>query len=354
MGLPSGTQYCIPVVVNAAKIAGAITYYPYQIDLSVKLAADAVFKSHIASAANIAVYDPVEDSARPRLAMLDLSNNKLLLSFGSYAITSANKTFYVCVGSGVSQVDSTAVFGVPGYSNRWSFNEFSGASVADSVGSLTGTINSPAALAGGKFGNCIANTTGNVNFGVVSGMVNKSTLSIECMFKVPSNTVTGFIYNKQQAASARISLYMDGAGNMRVYFANGIDSSGRFAMSPYAAGQWHHFMAVFDGSQGTDATRLKVVVDGAAVTLSFVGTIPATTDVYNQPLSIGYTSTPAECSCDELGIIPAVKDIIYAQTRYNQFFDAGFFTVGSGYSVGGSQPNKLPTSPRGYGYAKRY
>src|SRR5439155_946517 len=44
-----------------------------------------------------------------------------------------------------------------------------------------------------------------------------------------------------------------------------------------ANGTWGHWVMVFDGSQSTNATRLKFYFNNAAQTLTFTGTIPATT-----------------------------------------------------------------------------
>ncbi len=40
---------------------------------------------------------------------------------------------------------------------------------------------------------------------------------------------------------------------------------------------WHHVAVVFDGSQAGNINRLRIYVDGAPITLTFVGTIPTTT-----------------------------------------------------------------------------
>lgn len=53
-------------------------------------------------------------------------------------------------------------------------------------------------------------------------------------------------------------------------------------------GVWVHVVAVFDGSQTGNANRMKVYVNGIQRSLTFAGTIPATTPtVSSQPLRLG-------------------------------------------------------------------
>ena len=49
-------------------------------------------------------------------------------------------------------------------------------------------------------------------------------------------------------------------------------------------GRWYHIVMVYDGSQGTDATRLKVYLDGAAQTLSFSGSPPSSITAATNPV----------------------------------------------------------------------
>jgi hypothetical protein len=74
--------------------------------------------------------------------------------------------------------------------------------------------------------------------------------------------------------------------NMYFLLANGGNS---YAFSSQNITGWNHWAIVFDGSQSTNATRLLVYVNGAAITPSFLSTIPATTsnNANNESFTIG-------------------------------------------------------------------
>src|SRR6185436_19248390 len=79
-----------------------------------------------------------------------------------------------------------------------------------------------------------------------------------------------------------IEAWNDGA----VYFqvSNGSDTNGRVNLNDT---NWHHVAFTFDGTQTGNSSRLKGYVDGAQKTLTFTGTIPATTTTNTTPFNIG-------------------------------------------------------------------
>lgn len=159
MALPSGTAYIVPFVCNKSKVAESFTNFPYSIDLSAKLAGDSIFKSHILSNVNIAIYDVDNDSIRPKIIKLDLTNNKLFIYFDASTSTSINRVFYCCVGASVNQIDSVSALTNSGVECAWLFDEFSGTTAYDECGNYNGTVRSPASLSDGK-ANFTADTTG--------------------------------------------------------------------------------------------------------------------------------------------------------------------------------------------------
>jgi hypothetical protein len=71
-----------------------------------------------------------------------------------------------------------------------------------------------------------------------------------------------------------------GAGdNNDVLFtvANGSNTYGYTTTSPLSTSAFTHVAMVYDGTQGTNATKLKGYINGSPVTLTFSGTIPTTT-----------------------------------------------------------------------------
>lgn len=89
------------------------------------------------------------------------------------------------------------------------------------------------------------------------------------------------------------------------------------------AGAWHHVVVVFDGSQATNATKLKVYIDGDTTpkTLTFAGAnIPATTPAINVNLIFGlYQTTYFEGYMDEIGIWTRA----ISSTEVSQLYNSG-------------------------------
>jgi len=90
---------------------------------------------------------------------------------------------------------------------------------------------------------------------------------------------TDVICRKYAAANRDVTLMMVAAGGlMRARVRNNDNTYGQFDYSTaISAGHWHHVAVVFDGSQADNVNRLVIYVDGATITLAFVGTIPAVT-----------------------------------------------------------------------------
>ncbi|MHC4792294.1 MAG: LamG-like jellyroll fold domain-containing protein, partial [Planctomycetota bacterium] len=57
------------------------------------------------------------------------------------------------------------------------------------------------------------------------------------------------------------------------------------------AGEWAHLGVVFDGGGAANADRLKLYINGTQRTLTYAGTIPATTTDSTANLLLGYVDT---------------------------------------------------------------
>jgi len=64
-------------------------------------------------------------------------------------------------------------------------------------------------------------------------------------------------------------------------------TSGQTATAPLQNGTWTHVVVTYDGTQATNALRLKIYVNGIQETLSFLGTIPGTLLASAIPMTIG-------------------------------------------------------------------
>lgn len=70
---------------------------------------------------------------------------------------------------------------------------------------------------------------------------------------------------------------------------NGSDTYGYTGNDKLTVGTWSHVAMVFDGRLTGNSNRLKIYVNGVSETLTFNGTIPATTTSNSVPLRIGRT-----------------------------------------------------------------
>jgi hypothetical protein len=57
------------------------------------------------------------------------------------------------------------------------------------------------------------------------------------------------------------------------------------------AQSWFHFCTVFDGTQSTDAGKLKIYINGRSITLSYTGVLPSTTPNIDGTVRIGRYAT---------------------------------------------------------------
>jgi len=119
-----------------------------------------------------------------------------------------------------------------------------------------------------------------VNLGDVSELNSVSAFTIEGWANQSSNTDSELLMYKWIDVDNDIELSTS-TGGINIEVGNACDSYARWAnySATIASNTWFHWAIVFDGSGGTNADRLKLYINGNAtpITLSFTGTIPATT-----------------------------------------------------------------------------
>jgi hypothetical protein len=115
---------------------------------------------------------------------------------------------------------------------------------------------------------------------------------------------TDIIFRKEGLATTRFQIFTIASGGLMRVEIVGNTAYGQFDYSTaIAAGNWHHVVVVFDGSQTGNANRLVVYVDGVPVALAFVGVIPATTtDLFGNDATIGLSSSSFDGKIDDFRI----------------------------------------------------
>lgn len=83
------------------------------------------------------------------------------------------------------------------------------------------------------------------------------------------------------------------------------------AAGTFSSNAWHHLAMVYDGTGTLNADRLKVYVDGVNLTLTFTGTIPASSGANTSPFYIGTydSATPATF------LVGYVDDVVWVGGR---------------------------------------
>lgn len=90
-------------------------------------------------------------------------------------------------------------------------------------------------------------------------------------------TATHYMFVKSASSTNRI-LILQQTSRFYVYVNNGSSPNAYFTLTGAVANnEWHHYAVVYDGSAGTDATKLVIYLDGVAQTLVFSASPPATT-----------------------------------------------------------------------------
>lgn len=109
--------------------------------------------------------------------------------------------------------------------------------------------------------------------------------------------VTGF---KGTTTSSELGFYISSDDNIYCMVGNGSDAWRRFTL---AGTGWHVYSWVFDGTQATNATRLRAWADGVEQTLNDFGTIPATIPATADHFLIGRDQTRGNYSDGDIAAV---------------------------------------------------
>lgn len=321
---PVGTKYVIPVTINHLKVGGALTNFPVRLDCSTLLATNAKFKSNITTVNNICVYDTVTELLRPKIVLLDLVNNNLTLGFDAALSSTVDKTYFICVGTGVNVVNSMSVFTNSNVSNHWGFNEpVESATVQDMAGGATSTLLNVVLGAAGVFSTS-ADFSG-TSASVITNTTLPSEYSVELIFYY-AGLVSGrytLISNYLSASGTIISI--ETQNNVSCYTSSGSVNS---PPNSLVVNSWNH-VAITKTTGGI----LNVWINKNRVVTNVQTGNPAGGTIYigaRNGLTTGFNN-----KIDEVTICNAVQSPERATTSYENIMNPSTFrTFGAGFSVG--------------------
>ncbi len=145
---------------------------------------------------------------------------------------------------------------------------------------------------------------------------NKTALSVSFGYrkKVASEVIRPLVIYLNTSDTAFVAIGVD-----RIVIIIGTTANeGRFLFTQDT--NWHYATLIFNGAGATNADRLKLVLDGVERTLSFSGTIPATTPDTDRDLYIGRLASSYENSqYDYNDIAHRAISISEAQQLYHEW-----------------------------------
>lgn len=267
--------------------------------------------------------------------------------------TATDYVFYMAYGDSSIATDpnSDATYGK---TSTWNSN-FKGVyhyadgttlSVADSTatgnnGTNTGITATTGKVDGGA--NASSTVTNRIDYGDFSAVESISTYTMSCWLK-PAALTTAYAYLnfvKGSGATSGVGHVTGGPADATTsgilhIVRNGGNTYGYTGTGKLAVGTWAYLTAVYDGGQATNATKLKIYINGTQETLTFVGTIPTTTPS-NSDNAGSFGSGIAqvfEGVIDESRISVNAQTSDWINTEYNNLSSPStFYTNGTQISI---------------------
>ena len=198
-------------------------------------------------------------------------------------------TWTYCDGSAWLPFEATGCPTTPtttGLVAHWKLDEITGTTLADEMGNYNATYQAtPMQSGGSNTGNSliVQDLSHRADASTISEINNASAITITAwMRRWKTNEVLTVGKGMVSNDATGIEIYSDG----KVYFEIDGNSNdyGEITLNDAA---WHHYAMVFDGTLSGNSNRLKAYVDKTLQSLTFTGTIPATTASTADAFTIG-------------------------------------------------------------------
>ena len=230
-------------------------------------------------------------------------------------------TWEYCDGSAWLPFEATGCPTTPtttGLVAHWKLDEITGTTLADEMGNYDATYqDTPLASGGSNMGNSmqVYATDRYASAGSISEINNASAITITAwMRRWENNDVLTIGKDIGHSDATGIEIWSDGKVYFEVYDGGATQHYGEITLNDAA---WHHYAMVFDGTLSGNSNRLKVYVDKTLQSLTFNGTIPATTASAADAFTMGEDADAGGGYIDEVRVYDRALNATEIQEIYD-------------------------------------
>jgi hypothetical protein len=338
MSVPPGTKAYLPFTVNAARVSETATNFLHQVNLSAALS-NAYFKSLITTRANLLICNAA-GLIMPSRMILDLTADTLFVYFDGPKSTVVNTLFYLCASPDFTQTDSTGAFINSEFFAYWGMDQsaFPVLDYANSSNLISGSFGTSVPGSFNKAITSIAST--DILTSDTSLFANKTTFTYSVVFK-PTGMASDHILFAYRTAAGIIGFQVYYTPSKINVYVGGVTTYGT-ANIILSVSTIYLITIVYDGSQATNANKLKLYINGIQLSLGYNGTIPATIPAITGALVGNGLEGAAIASpigdIDEQGLSSIPRNQESILDRYRALFEPStFYTQGSVIKVGSTK-----------------
>ncbi len=147
-----------------------------------------------------------------------------------------------------------------------------------------------------------------VDCGSLPEMENASSFTIEGWVNINTWKNWGNVFGKGNNTTFQLG---GSSGDIYCILRTASTNTYGYVTGAIALNKWYHLAMTFDGSKSTNEERLRLYINGAKVTMTFNGTIPATTMKEDQPFGltgVSHNSADINGSLDEIRVWKTALD----------------------------------------------
>lgn len=260
-----------------------------------------------------------------------LTTDTVFIYINTPASNILDSTYYVGFGKELTESDSVSTFTKSGITNAWMFDETSGTTSNDYVGTLHQTISTPDTLNGvnAKFKKSLGTVTNGKAYCAGQPLSGVASFTYSA-WVYRTETKVQMIFTNRDASAPYFQLYANGGSQIICHFgAVGINFT-TTETNLLAPNAWTNVAVTYDGSGTGNDGRAKIYINGANKTGSWSGTVPTSLPTFTGFVSNGCTNEATTYTFggfidnSEL-FIGIVKPVSYLKDQYTLGNDQSAF-----------------------------